>query len=445
MVFLLCVVFFFSSRRRHTRCALVTGVQTCALPISTTPSRPRCPAEPRAWPHRPRPACRSRTCAASSPRATTWKRSTTPSSTPACSTPGRRRPARCRWPIRSAPNWAGCAPGCCRGWSMRWPATPRATRAGWGWSTAGRCLETGQGTEARHRRLAARDYLEAINSAFVDTRLLDAWQAQAGAVPLANPLSAELGVMRTRLLPGLVDALARNAARQQARVRLFEIGKVFEDRESEERPAPLETLRVAAAASGDVADAQWGEPSRAVDFHDLKGDLESVAALSGASLDYRPSQAAWGHPGRSADVFRDGAPVGWIGQLHPRLQRALDLDHPVVAFEIDLVPLRERAVPRARPLSKFPSVRRDLAFVVPEQVSWQALADTARDAAGATLRDLQLFDRYVGKGVESGFKSLAMGLILQEDSRTLTDREVDEVVAAVTAALESTHAARIRG
>src|SRR3546814_3841548 len=96
--------------------------------------------------------------------------------------------------------------------------------------------------------------------------------------------------MRTRLLPGLVDALARNAARQQARVRLFEIGKVFEDRESEERPAPLETLRVAAAASGDVADAQWGEPSRAVDFHDLKGDLESVAALSGASLDYRSEE-----------------------------------------------------------------------------------------------------------------------------------------------------------
>src|SRR3546814_3356611 len=96
------------------------------------------------------------------------------------------------------------------------------------------------------------------------------------------------------------------------------------------------------------------------------------------------------HPGRSADVFRDGVPVGWIGQLHPRLQRALDLDHPVVAFEIDLVPLRERAVPRARPLSKFPSVRRDLAFVVPEQVSWQALADTVRDAAGVTLRDLQL-------------------------------------------------------
>jgi len=302
------------------------------------------------------------------------------------------------------------------------------------------------------RRLAARDYLEAINYAFVDARLLDAWQAQGGAVALANPLSGELGVMRTRLLPGLVDALGRNAARQQARVRLFEIGKVFQGRDpgsgirgSDERPAPLETLRVAAAACGDAAAEQWGVPARAVDFHDLKGDLESLAALSGARLDYRPSQAAWGHPGRSADVFRGDVLVGWIGQLHPHLLRALDLDHEVIAFEVDLAPLRERAVPRAKALSKFPSVRRDLAFVVPEQVSWQALADTVRDAAGATLRDLQLFDRYVGKGVESGFKSLAMGLILQEDSRTLTDREVDTVVAAVTAALESTHAARIRG
>src|SRR5690606_13550549 len=201
-------------------------------------------------------------------------------------------------------------------------------------------------------------------------RLLDAWQALAGAVALANPLSAEMGVMRTRLLPGLVDALGRNAARQPARVRLFEIGKVFEGRGAEggsgepdgTAPAPVETLRIAAVACGDVADAQWDEASRPVDFHDLKGDLDSLAALSGARLGYRPSQAPWGHPGRSADVFRDGVAAGWIGQLHPRLQRALDLDHPVVAFEVDLAPLRERAVPRAKPLSKFPSVRRDLAF-----------------------------------------------------------------------------------
>ena len=292
------------------------------------------------------------------------------------------------------------------------------------------------------RQLAARDYLEAINYAFVDAGLLDKWQVRDAVVPLANPLSAELGVMRTRLLPGLVDALARNTARQQPRVRLFELGKVFAEQSGQ---APMETLRLAVAATGDVAAAQWGEQTRAIDLHDLKGDLDSVAALSGAALDYRPSQAAWGHPGRSADVFRGDARIGWIGQLHPRLQRALDLDHAVIGFEVDLATLRQRALPHAGALSKFPSVRRDLAFVVADEVPWRAVADTVRSAAGASLRDLQLFDRYGGKGVESGFKSLAMGLILQDDSRTLTDRDVDAVVAEVTAALESTHAARIRG
>jgi phenylalanyl-tRNA synthetase beta chain len=293
------------------------------------------------------------------------------------------------------------------------------------------------------RQLAARDYLEAVNYAFVDAGLLDAWQASDGAVPLANPLSAELGVMRTALLPGLVDALARNVARQQPRVRLFELGKVFAA--GAEGRAPVETLRVAAVACGDASPEQWGVPARRVDFHDLKGDLESLAALSGAKLDYRAAQPAWAHPGRAAEVLRDGVAIGAIGELHPRLQQVLGLDHPVVAFELDLAPLRRRALPHARALSKFPSVRRDLAFVVADEVPWQAVADTVRAAAGPTLRELQLFDRYVGKGVESGFKSLAMGLILQEDSRTLTDRDVDAVVAGVTAALESAHGARIRG
>jgi phenylalanyl-tRNA synthetase beta chain len=299
--------------------------------------------------------------------------------------------------------------------------------------------------DLRHQ-LAARDYLEAINYAFVDAGLLATWQAQAGAVPLANPLSAELGVMRTQLLPGLVAALARNVARQQPRVRLFELGKVFRSAElGQSEQAPMETLRIAAVACGDASAEQWGVPARRVDFHDLKGDLDSLAALSGAELEYRAAQPAWAHPGRAAEVLREGVVIGAIGELHPRLQQAIGLDHPVVAFELDLDPLRQRAVPRARTLSRFPSVRRDLAFVVAQDVPWEAVAGTVRSAAGEALRDLQLFDRYVGKGVESGFKSLAMGLILQEDSRTLTDREVDAVVADVTAALESAHAARIRG
>jgi phenylalanyl-tRNA synthetase beta chain len=293
------------------------------------------------------------------------------------------------------------------------------------------------------RQLAARDYLEAIDYAFVDAGLLATWQMDEGSVALANPLSAELGVMRTWLLPGLADALARNAARQQPRVRLFELGKVFHAA-AMAGAAPVETLRVAAVACGDAMIEQWGVPARAIDFHDLKGDLDSLAALAGAELEYRPSQAPWGHPGRSADVSRNGVKIGWIGQLHPRLQRMLGLDADAFAFELDLEALLARDLPRATALSKYPSVRRDLAFVVPESVSWAAVAASVKAAAGPFLRDLRLFDRYAGKGVESGFKSLAMGLILQDESRTLTDHDVDAVVASVTVALEREHGAAIR-
>ena len=292
------------------------------------------------------------------------------------------------------------------------------------------------------RQLAARDYLETVNYAFVDAALLQQWGASENAVPLANPLSAELGVMRTRLLPGLVSAVQRNVARQAGRVRLFELGNVFA---ANADAAPTETQRVAAAIHGGASSEQWGAPTRKGDFYDLKGDLESLAAASGAVLEYRPSAQAFGHPGRSADVFRDGRLVGWIGQLHPRLLRALDLDDEVIGFELDLAPLTARAVPKASELSRFPSVRRDLAFVVADSVPWAAISATVRAAVGPLLRDLVLFDRYVGAGVESGQKSLAMGLILQDNSRTLTDRDVEGVMAGVVAAIEREHGARIRG
>ncbi|GGK01479.1 phenylalanine--tRNA ligase subunit beta [Luteimonas terricola] len=293
------------------------------------------------------------------------------------------------------------------------------------------------------RALAGRGYLEAINYAFVDAGLLERWQADEGLVPLANPLSAELGVMRPRLLPGLVDALARNAARQQGRVRLFELGKVFAAAETAGE-APRETPRIAAVATGDVVAEQWGLPARRVDFHDLKGDLEALASLSGARLAFRPASPPWAHPGRAAEVLRAGVVVGAIAELHPRLQQALDLDHAVVAFELDLGALVVRDLPQAKPLSKFPSVRRDLAFIVAEGLAWRELEATASAAAGPCLRSLRLFDVYAGKGVETGFKSVAMGLILQDDSRTLTDRDVDAVVASVTDAVSGAHGARIR-
>ena len=295
------------------------------------------------------------------------------------------------------------------------------------------------------RQLVARDQQETVNFAFVDDALLTQWQLRDSLVPLANPLSAELAVMRPSLLPGLVATLGRNAARQLGRVRLFEIGRVFAQQVGDGQPAPLETPRVAAAVCGEAQAAQWGLPTRKVDFHDLKGDLESLAAASGAVLEFCPSDRAYGHPARSAEVFRDGVAIGWIGQIHPRLTRAMDIEADVYAFELDLEPLSARRLPRAGELSRFPAVRRDLAFLVPEQVAWAELAATVREAAGPLLRDLNLFDRYVGQGVEPGFKSLAMGLILQDKSRTLTDRDVDAVVAEAVTAIEREHHARIRG
>lgn len=291
------------------------------------------------------------------------------------------------------------------------------------------------------RQLTGRDFLEAINYAFVDARTLATWQLDDRAVVLANPLSADLGVMRTALLPGLVDALARNRARQQNRVRLFELGKVFH---LVDGAAPRETRRIAAVACGPQAAEQWAGDSREVDFFDLKAEVEALLALAGARAEFRADARPFGHPGRSASVWRDGREIGWIGHLHPGLARALDLDGEVVGFELDLEPLAERTVPRAGELSRYPSVRRDIALVVPESTPWAALETSLQTALGPLLREVRLFDRYVGPGLDEGSKSLAMGLILQDVSRTLTDRDADQAVATALEALARDCGARLR-
>ena len=303
--------------------------------------------------------------------------------------------------------------------------------------------ETRVGDEVLRRQLAAADYMEAIDYAFMDAGTLQTWGLTADAVALANPLTAELGVMRTALLPGLVDSLRRNVARQQHRVRLFELGRVFHAQAN--AAAPLETRRIAAVACGPAHGETWDGSRREVDFHDVKGDLERLLALAGLRADFRPSDAAHGHPGRSADIWLGEARIGWIGHLHPRLLRALDLDHEVVAFELDLDPAASRAVPRAGELSRFPSVRRDIALVVPDAVSWATVEAGLRAALGARLRELVLFDRYVGPGLDAGSRSLAIGLILQDVSRTLTDLDADQAVGDAVAALARDHGARLRG
>jgi phenylalanyl-tRNA synthetase beta chain len=303
--------------------------------------------------------------------------------------------------------------------------------------------ETQVSESTLRRQLVAHDFLEAINYAFVDAQWLQLWQIDTDVVALANPLTNELGAMRTSLLPGLAEAMRRNRTRQQERVRLFEIGRSFHATVVGE--APVETRRIAAIACGRADAEQWALGAREVDFYDLKAEVNSLLALAGARAEFRDADQAFGHPGRSASVWRDGVRIGWVGHLHPRLSRALDLEGEIVGFELDLDPIVQRILPTAGDLSRYPSVRRDLAVVVPEAMPWSALESCLWRSLGARLQTIVLFDQYRGPGLEKGAKSLAMGLILQDVSRTLTDQDADQAVSAALAALVTECGARIRG
>ncbi|HET7557985.1 MAG TPA: phenylalanine--tRNA ligase subunit beta [Rhodanobacteraceae bacterium] len=315
---------------------------------------------------------------------------------------------------------------------------------------------------ALRAQLAARDFNEAVCYAFVDAQRLQTWGLAQGAVPLANPLSAELAVMRTSLLPGLVDALIANRRRQQTRVRLFECGRVFRgpgpgtpdpggsqlagDRSVAGKLAPPESPMLAAVACGSAVAEQWGGKARALDFFDLKGDLESLLDMGGSqawSFD-RKALPVWLHPGRGARILHEGRPVGAMGALHPRLLRELDLDSDVYALEIQAEPLRRRELPQVAALPRFPSVRRDIAVELPLTVAWAEIEGNLRKALGSVLADTFVFDVYTGPGLKSDQKSVAMGLILQDRSRTLTDQDADRCVAAALASLETMFGAKLR-
>jgi phenylalanyl-tRNA synthetase beta chain len=296
---------------------------------------------------------------------------------------------------------------------------------------------------ALREQLAARGYYEAVNLSFVAADLLTRWNFIDRLVPLANPLSADLAVMRPSLLPGLIEALCHNRARQQERVRLFEVARVFAAGDP-----PVETPSLAIVASGNAHAEQWGEPSRALDFHDLKGDFDALIAWGGEPQRWSVHSdglPGWLHPGRGARVARDGETVGYLGALHPQLAKALDLGADVHVLELALEPLLARRLPKAQAVPRFPMVRRDIAVDLPEEVSWSQVEQTVRNSLGERLKELQLFDRYSGKGVEAGRKSLAMGLILQDASRTLTDDDADRCVQEAIAALEHTCKAKLRG
>jgi phenylalanyl-tRNA synthetase beta chain len=313
------------------------------------------------------------------------------------------------------------------------PATPLAIAA---------LRETRVSPETVADLMVQRGYFEAITYSFVDPDLQAVLCPGEPALRLANPISADLAEMRVSLWPGLVRALIENQRRQQPRVRLFELGRKFRlDGDV------LQEVPVLAGVAGGVALAeQWGAPAAEVDFFDVRGDLEALFRATGAAdaFGFTPDVHPALHPGQSARILRDGRPVGWVGRLHPEVSRRLELTYSAIVFEVETESGLEAAVPHFADISRFPAVRRDLAMVVAEAVPVQALLDTVRTSAGALLTGHVVFDIYRGKGIADGFKSVAIGLNLQDISRTLTDDETDAVVAQVVKDLEQGYSATIR-
>jgi phenylalanyl-tRNA synthetase beta chain len=292
------------------------------------------------------------------------------------------------------------------------------------------------------RHLSARGYREAITYSFVDPKLQHLFDPDVEPVALANPISADMAVMRSSLLPGLVSAVMRNINRQQPRVRLFETGLRFVPSSEGLRQVPT----LAMVATGQRADESWTVDSHGLDFFDLKGDVESVFALARDpdSMQFAAARKSALHPGQTAAITRKGQAVGYLGALHPTAQAELDLAAPLYVCEVDLETVLEGLVPRAAELSKFPEVRRDLAVIVDKSVPSADLMQNVRAVAGSYLRDLRLFDVYEGKGIDPKRKSLALGLTFRDHSRTLSDEDVNLAVNQVIDSLEKNFKAELR-
>jgi phenylalanyl-tRNA synthetase beta chain len=292
------------------------------------------------------------------------------------------------------------------------------------------------------RHISARGYREAITYSFVDPKLQHLFDPDVKPVALANPISADMSVMRTSLLPGLVGAVMRNINRQQPRTRLFETGLRFVPGENGLRQVPT----LAMVATGQRFGESWAADSQGLDFFDMKGDVESVFALGRdpGSLQFVTAAVAALHPGQTAGISRKGQDVGYLGAVHPTVQAELDLAAPLYVCEVDLDAVLQGLVPEFTELSKFPEVRRDLAVVVDKTVLAAELLGNVRAVAGSYLRDLRLFDVYEGKGIDPKRKSLALGLTFRDHSRTLSDEDVNLAVDQVVDSLEKNFKAELR-
>jgi phenylalanyl-tRNA synthetase beta chain len=249
--------------------------------------------------------------------------------------------------------------------------------------------------------------------------------------------------MRVSLWTGLVQAARENLRRQQPRVRLFEIGKKFV---ASGGGALQEIETLAGIATGARVPEQWGSARDALDFYDVKADLMNLFALTAepAAVRFEAGTLSCLRPGRTARIFRESTPLGWLGEIHPQLAKVLSLPLNTLLFELEIESAFSAKDLKLKKTSKFPSVRRDLAIVVDERVPLAVLQENVTVSAAGLLSELRVFDVYRGPGVETGRKSIALGLILQDSSRTLTDVDADAVMTSVVARLRDVLSATIR-
>ncbi len=317
--------------------------------------------------------------------------------------------------------------------------------------------EARRSTHAVRHAVAARDYQEVINFAFVEEKWERDFAANDNPIRLLNPIASQLAVMRSTLIGGLLDKVRYNLNRKAARVRLFEVGRVFL-RNAGTGDGGLtvagydQPMRVAGIACGPAFEEQWGVPTRPVDFFDIKGDVEAL--LHPRQARFEPVSHPALHPGRAATVLLDGKPIGVIGELHPQWLQAYELSNAPVLFELDLDAVRDIGLPGYTEISKFPAAVRDLALVVKQTVRVQDLTDAMRAALdkqgfGRYLQSLVLFDEFRPKAASAVIgadeKSLAFRLTLQDTGATLQDETVDSAVRCMVEAATAAFGARLRG
>ena len=311
--------------------------------------------------------------------------------------------------------------------------------------------------------LAHRGYQEVVTYSFVEPEQLQRLRPDLNALALPNPISADLSVMRTTLVSGLLDTMRRNQSRQLGSMRLFETGLRFlpaneqgeqtQDNHIESRHGDdiqiddvlQQQSMLAGLIVGQQAPEGWGSEGREADFFDAKADLQALFARSnGVSLSFEPCEMPMLHPGQRASIVCDDIKVGFLGQLNPEVQKMLDLSQTPVVFELSLAALSQAKVTQAAPLSRQPRVRRDIALLVDETVTHQSIVDSVSKHGPSWLTDIVTFDVYRGKKVEKGKKSIALGLIMQDFSRTLEESEVEQAVARIMEAATSELGAVLR-